>query len=397
MIHLLATFSVDRGLRMYKVMLIIVMSVLVPLLTVGCPSASTIADSRTSVASSGRIRAIAGMAVGRAAHTSTLLNNGRVLIVGGLKNGGSSLHQAELFLPETGVFQTVGSLATARAGHTAILLPDGKVLIAGGFDGTYLDSAELYDPKTERFSSAGSLTMPRSEHTATKLPDGRILLTGGVGTGWTFLADAETYDPRTFRFTPTGRMTTPRESHTATILKNGKVLITGGHKDRRTAMTIFASTEIYDPHTGIFQPAAALTIKRHKHDAVLLRDGRVLISGGSDERDSRGAYKSIEIFEPKTGRFRKVTDTVSARYKLNGAVVLLDNGNVLLAGGSDTAEIFDPATSMVSAVDGAFGSQRLFSTATLLKDGRVLITGGYDAATRVGQGAWIFEPNVAAK
>jgi hypothetical protein len=320
-----------------------------------------------------------------------------VLIVGGFTNGGTSLTDAELFIPATARFEVVGNLAVARAGHTATPLPDGKILIAGGFNGTYLDSSEIFDSATGQFSPGGRMTMPRSEHTATKLADGRILLTGGVGTGWTFLADAEIYDPRTGRFSATGRMSTPRESHTATLLQNGKVLITGGHKDRRSAITIFATTEIYDPSFGTFQPSANLTIKRHKHDAVLLRDGRVLISGGSDERDSRGAYNSLEVFEPVGRIFRKVADTVSARYKLNGAVVLLDNGEVLLAGGSDTAEAFDPNTLRVSAVDGNFGSKRLFATATLLKDGRVLIAGGYDEATRVGQGAWLYEPDAGVK
>lgn len=358
--------------------------------------AITKADSQSANAA-GRIRSLAGMTTSRAAHTSTLLNDGRVLIVGGFRTGGTSLAQAELFVPATGTFEPAGSLSIARAGHTATLLPDGKVLIAGGFDGTYLDTAEIFEPQTGTFSSGGKLSMPRSEHTATKLSDGRILLAGGVGTGWTFLADAEIYDPKTRRFTPTGRMSTPRESHTATLLADGKVLVTGGHKDRRNAITIYASTEIFDPVPAKFQPAADLTIRRHKHDAVRLNDGRVLISGGSDERDSRGAYKSLEIFEPATGRFRKVAETLSARYKLNGAVVLLNNGKVLLAGGSDTAEIFDPLTQKVTAVDGAFGSQRLFATATLLNDGRVLIAGGYDEATRVGKGAWIFEPVASEK
>jgi hypothetical protein len=39
-----------------------------------------------------------------------------------------------------------------------------------------------------------------------------------------------------------------------------------------------------------------MNIRRHKHDAILLRDGRVLITGGTDERDSRGVYASTEIW-----------------------------------------------------------------------------------------------------
>lgn len=358
--------------------------------TAGCPAIVSTAGS--SPASSGHIVSLSGMAVGRAAHTSTLLGNGTVLIAGGFRTGGGSLRDAELYTPTAGRFEKTGSMSIARSGHTATLLPDGKVLIAGGFDGSYLDSSEIFDPKTGRFSLGGPLTKPRSEHTATTLSDGRILLTGGVGTNWTFLSDAEIYVPGTGRFSPTGQMSTPRESHTATLLTNGKVLITGGHKDRRSAMTIYSSSETYDPQLGVFRPTARLTIKRHKHDAVLLKDGRVLISGGSDERDSQGAYSSIEIFDPVANRSVKVGETAATRYKLNGAVVRLPDGKVLIAGGSNNAELFDPATMTVTPVNGSFGSKLHFATATLLKNGRVLIAGGYDEMTRVRQSAWIYEP-----
>ncbi|MEQ1604335.1 MAG: kelch repeat-containing protein [Pyrinomonadaceae bacterium] len=357
------------------------LSILIAASTLGCPSTSP----------TGRIRSLSDMVTGRAAHTATLLTDGRVLIVGGFRNGGTSLREAEIFAADTGTFSPTGSLSTPRSGHTATMLPDGKILIAGGFDGTYLDSSEIFDPKTGKFTPGGRLTLPRSEHTATKLADGRILLSGGVGTGWTFLSDAEIYDPRTGRFTPTGRMSVPRESHTATKLAGGNVLITGGHKDRRSAITIYASTEIYDVTRGVFLPGPDLTIKRHKHDAVILADGRVLISGGSDERDGRAPYNSLEIVDPASGRTRRVGETASARYKLNGAVVRLPSGKILIAGGSDTSEIFDPVTEKVTPVEGSFGSARLFATATLLKDGRVLIAGGYDRSTKVGQGAWIYE------
>ncbi len=375
---------------MRYVFVVILWGAFIPIAIVSCPRTDAIHVTKEISAANGRIVPLTDMATARAAHTATFLNDGRVLIVGGFRNGGASLNQAEMFTPETVKFTAAGSLTIARAGHTATLLPDGKVLIAGGYDGTYLDSSEIFDPKTGTFSRGGRLTMPRSEHTATKLSDGRILLAGGVGTGWTFLADAEIYDPKTGLFTSTGRMTVPRESHTATLLHNGKVLITGGHKDRRSAMTIYSSIETYDPVQGIFQASGDLTIKRHKHDAVRLSDGRVLISGGSDERDSRGAYRSLEIFDPLSGRSRKAADTISARYKLNGAVIPLRNGKILLAGGSDTAEIFDPISMKVTPVNGNFGSARLFTTATLLKDGRVLIAGGYDQATQVGNGTWIF-------
>jgi len=353
-----------------------------------CTHPRTIASPSISEAG---LRQVGEMSSARAAHAATLLEDGRVLITGGFQTGGRSLSSAEVFVPSSGKLETLAGLNAARASHTSTRLPDGKVLIAGGFDGNYLQSTEIFDPKTGRFSVGPQMTMPRSEHTATALANGRVLIVGGVGTGWAFLADAEIYDPVTGRFSAVGKMSTPRESHTATLLTDGRVLITGGHKDRRSAITIFASTEVFDPAKRIFELTGNMTIKRHKHAAVLLKDGRVLVAGGSDERDSRGAYSSLEIFDPRTDAFKVAGEMRRSRYKLNGAVALMPGGKVLIAGGSDGAEVFDPATSKTTETAGSFGSHRLFATATALSDGRVLIIGGYDQSNRVSSGAWIFE------
>ncbi len=330
------------------------------------------------------------MNTSRAAHTATLLGNGKVLVAGGFGGDENSLASAEIFDAAKNSFSSANNMSVARAGHSATALPDGKVLIAGGFNGGYLDSAEIYDAKTGKFTPTGKMTLPRSEHIAVLLNSGKVLLAGGVGTGWTFLADAEIYDPASNTFTKTGNMTAARESHTAALLKDGNVLITGGHQGRRTTITIYASAEIYDPANGTFTATANLTIKRHKHDAALLDDGTVLIVGGSDERDSRGAYTTTEIYNPKTKTFAKIGDMNLSRYKLQGTTILLRNGKVLIAGGAAKAEVFNPATGTFDVAAGKFETVRLFATATLLRNGHVLIAGGYDNNNTVSSKAWIY-------
>lgn len=343
-----------------------------------------------SIRDIGIINATHSMTTQRAAHTSTLLSDGKVLVAGGFAGDEHSVASAEIFDPAASKFSSAGNMNATRAGHTATLLPDGKVLIAGGYNGSYLASAELFDPKARTFTPTASLVTARSGHVATLLGNGKVLLAGGTGVGWTFLADAELYDPATNTFTVTGSMAAARESHTATLLANGKVLIAGGHRGRRPSVTIYSSAEVYDPAVGTFTPAGNMTRVRHKHESTLLVDGRVLIAGGSDERDGRGAYTSAEIYDPKTGAFTATGNMNAARYKLQGTSVLLGDGKVLIAGGANRAEVFDPATNTFSYASGSLGTTRLFAAATRMRNGQVLITGGYDDNNAVSSNAWIY-------
>lgn len=338
----------------------------------------------------GAVNAIRGMTAQRAAHSATLLPDGKVLVTGGFAAGENSLASAEVFDPATGTFASVGDMSVRRAGHTATLLPTGKVLIAGGYNGNYLASAELYDPAAHTFTPTSKMVTARSGHVAILLPNGIVLLAGGVGVGWTFLADAELYDPATNTFAATGEMLAARESHTATLLAGGKVLIAGGHKGRRPAITIYSSAEIYDPATGRFSVTGDMTRIRHKHEAVSLTDGRVLIIGGADERDGHGAYASAEIYNPARGTFAATGNMNSRRYKLQGTAVLLNDGNVLIAGGASRAEVFDPSRNSFSYAAGDMGTPRFFATATRLQNGQVLITGGYGDNNNVSSNAWIY-------
>ena len=347
-------------------------------------------ESRMEVTAAGSVSQAANMTEARSGHTSTLLRDGRVMIAGGMNGNGAYFDGVEIFDPRSNRFSVVKKMSARRVGHTATQLPNGTVMIAGGFNGDYLQNAEVYDPATDRYTSTGPLVAPRSEHIAVLLNSGKVLLVGGVGTGYTFLATAEVYDPATGRFTAVGSMTNPREGHTATLLNNGKVLVAGGHKDRREAMTVFSSAEIFDPATGNFTITGEMTIVRHKHAAVLLSNGNVLIAGGSDKRDWRGQYSSAEIYDFSKGIFRSVGNMNSTRYKLASATVLLRDGNALIAGGSPRVEIYDPARNVFSIADGELDTARSFSSATLLNDGRVLIVGGYDDRGAATAKTWVY-------
>ena len=108
----------------------------------------------------GAFAATGRMKVCRFWHSSTLLPDGSVLIAGGdgrycadTPQVFSSLASAELYDPSGKVFAGIDNLTRARQNHTATLLNDGTVLIAGGLDFgnsaiayDYVIRAELYQP-----------------------------------------------------------------------------------------------------------------------------------------------------------------------------------------------------------------------------------------------------------
>lgn len=335
------------------------------------------------------VRQVATLRTARAVHTATTLPSGQVLVVGGMVDGGGSLASIELFDPADNTVQQLGSLAERRAGHTATLLGDGRVIIAGGYNGEYLASLVVFDPSAKRFRPADSLLEGRSGQTATLLPDGRVLFVGGVGRGWTFLRSAELYDPETGRSEPAGSMTVPRESHTATLLADGRVLIIGGHSGRRQNMEVYPSAELFDPRTGRFETAGTLAIARHKHDAVKLADGRVLVIGGADRTD-RVHYATTEIYSSRTATFQEGPSMANRRYKIAGTSILLPSGDVLVTSGASVAELLDIGRWRFREVPGRFPAAYRFASAAPLREGDVFIAGGYSDGNQNTASVWRF-------
>ena len=382
-------------------------TIILVLLLAGCAGSSTpigiktIQESEAPIESTSPVTEIADsvlsclspalkMNVERAAHTATLLSDGKVLIAGGFREEGTSeisIASAEIFDPMTNSFTTIGDMNEPRNGHTATLLPNGKVFLAGGWNQKgRTETAELYDPQTGIFEYTGSLMAPRQGMTATLLQSGQVLIAGGDSARTKSQLTAELYDPVTETFTPTGILNDGRMAHTATLLTDGKVLLVGGSSGNGE---VLASSEIYDPETGQFTSTGDANVVRYKHTAVLLQNANVLILGGSNEKDWTGKYSSAEIYDVKTGTFRQISDTNQARFKLDDGAVLLSDGNVLISGGNRQIEIFD-TQSQTFIPDGSLDDDYYYSVLTSLQNGQILITGGYNGNILPSNKAWLY-------
>src|SRR5438309_1492344 len=297
-----------------------------------------------------------------------------------------------------GTWAPMADLNQPRAEHTATRLANGTVLISGGRDAADqpLASAEIYDPATGGYTLLASpLPAPVWGHTAIRLGDGTVGIAGGTGDGGLPVAAAQLFDPATDTFTALDPMSTPRARHTATLLRDGRVLMVGGTDGSKP----LASLEVYDPTTRTFSRASsALVLARQDHTATLLPDGRVLVAGGSN---TSGALNFAELYDPTAG-------TVSPAGPLNvprtlaSAALLLD-GTVLVAGGQtttssdlDSAEVYDAATNTFAWLSAPMGTARSGHLGVQLRhNGKVLISGGTSGGQLVAS-AEVYDPVTAA-
>ncbi|MGO9059900.1 MAG: Kelch repeat-containing protein [Candidatus Binataceae bacterium] len=333
---------------------------------------------------------------------AALLDDGRVFIPGGQNFQGESLANADLYDTASpgGRFAGLGiaisgGMHSERVDQRALTLNDGKILITGGIDGlgNLAQTAEIYDPASGNLTLTNTpMTIGRSGHTMTMLKSGLILVAGG-GTD-----TAELYDPAAGSFTATaGKMSVARLHHTATLLGDGTVLIAGGVSKETTPA--LQSAELYDPASNSFTPIAApMQSARVFHVAALLPNGTVLIAGGSDKDDSsNGATDSAEIYDPVAKTFTITANTMSAQRYAPTATMLSD-GSVLIVDGAAvttttaSADLFNPASGRFFPTTGTPTAARFFHSAALLSDGTVLIVGGVNNTSGLLNSSEIYDP-----
>ncbi|MGE0550714.1 MAG: Kelch repeat-containing protein [Kofleriaceae bacterium] len=309
-------------------------------------------------------------------HTATRLSDGRVLVVGEVMMCGSAgcvAHGGALFDPQTDTWSAIADAPAPLEGRTATLLDDGRVVLVGGADVLHHTTAAVltFDPASNAFVPAPPLAASLAYHTASRLNDGRVIITGGhrrEGTDDLVLAAVQIYDAVTETWIEGTSLVSPRERHTASVTGNA-VLIAGGVGLLDGVPRPTATTEIYDAALDEWQVVGYLAGPAVGHTMTALTTGAgvLVVSNGV------GAMTKTPFsqWEP-TGEMQ--------RPRSNHVATPLRDGRVMVAGGSPyqpllIAEIYDPATSTWSTTCEQ-PAEITAGSATLLDDGRVLVISG---------------------
>lgn len=323
-------------------------------------------------------------------------------------------------------------MLTGRAWHSATMLDDGRVLLAGGVDdaGSRTSTTEIYDPATRSITPGPQLIVPRSHHTAVRLTSGDVAFFGGIDPNGDPVEEVEL-----FRFAPTSQPQEPnvlgpslavaQRSPHAILLPDQTVLVTGGIDALGNAVQ---TAQVFDPLNddnldGLNLPGtkdpnlttlgSSMLEARLHGAAVPLVDGNVMFIGGG----AGAASASIEIFNIETQAFEPaLTDFAGGGMPDGGRAQMIANrlgdGTVLVAGGTTNAasgsaplvpqaDVLrvtgrDPGGTWsveTLPVNGDMITPRRNATSLVTDNGRVFVVGGQDGAGAPIAGLEVFTPD----
>ena len=333
-----------------------------------------------------------------AIHTH-VLPNGKVLFWGRRDRPTDSMHAHAcapfIWDPTTG--KLAATPAPTRADGTKVnlfcsghaFLPDGRLLVVGGHvtDGDGLDQACLYDYRTNTWTALPVMNQRRWYPTATALPDGTVLVSSGSykENGTVVINDIpQMWDGRRWgpaaRFAglpmyprlhvgPSGQMfasgsnaiiyadahggwsalsrargtrQNERQYGPSVMYDVGKVIYIGGSNDEGTDVPT-ATAEVIDfcANPPAWRQTASMHFPRRQHNATILADGTVLVTGGTsgpgfNDLSPGKPVHVAELWDPATEEWTELAaERVDRCY--HATAVLLPDATVLSAGGGEFA------------------------------------------------------------
>jgi hypothetical protein len=341
--------------------------------------------------------ALGDIPASEAAQAVSLLSNGKLLLTGGglIEPSSGSLNgiSKQIFIYDPNLGSNIKAqfeLQEPRAYHTATLMDNGLVLVAGGVTITAVNgvpaiglssSAEIIDvANNTSVLIPNVLIEPRFRHTATTLSDGSVLIVGGMGGSYASpnpLATTIRYYPSTNQFIPQGNLKYPRAFHSTNVLAKRTTelaIVTGGlgtlsagapltALDRTELFVLNCGTEATPPNGCFIDGGEAIKLgnPRWGHSAVTLDTYGVqivLIVGGfsaGTEREPKSPVTAIEAIQVLPGLQRFATSLILPNPRgLMGSAAVFDRTagqSAIFVGGRNEIQASNEVLKIIPAPD----------------------------------------------
>ena len=334
------------------------------------------------------------------------------------------------------------------SGHT--FLPDGRLMVVGGhlFDSQGVNQTCIYDPVTDHWTAEAEMNKGRWYPSAITLPDGSVLVLSGSfatgplqppindsgtnttppiwrGVGWESLtdhADGLTLFPRfyiepkkgqvfmsgaqrqSFFLDTTGsgtwvlgpsRALGLRDYAPSVMYDTGKIIFIGGGNDPQTNLpTNGAETIDLTADSPAWHATSAMHFRRRQHNATILADGTVLVTGGTqgpgfNDVDPGDPIHAAELWDPATGNWTVLAEEAVDRC-YHATAVLLPDGRVFSAGGGEYA----PQNNVANPPKDTHSDAQFFSPPYLFRGPQPTFTGAPDSVS-YGQAFQLRVPRAA--
>jgi N-acetylneuraminic acid mutarotase len=223
--------------------------------------------------------------------------------------------------------------------HPTAVAYRGRLYVHGGYRaqlGLTDTSAALlrYDPERDRWRRLRPSPTARAAHALAVV--GHSLYAAGGANETRSLRSLEIYDFRTGRWSRGPSFDGPARNHTTGVASGGRFYVLAGRDAENLAVA-----ERYDPRGRRWERIRPLRTARGGIALARLGDGRIVVFGGEELRPGGTTIPEVELFDPRTGRWRSLPDMRTPRHGLGGAA--LGRRVFAVEGGTNPGLSYSPA------------------------------------------------------
>ena len=279
--------------------------------------------------------------------------------------------------------------------------PNGKVLAWQRPKLAHLGQPDIpqytvWDPATNTFTSSAPFGQPGAIATdifcagQAFAPSGELLVAGGHATDVTGAgsADVNSFDFSNNNWSPLPKMNAGRWYPTVTYLANGEAVVVSGSKDEEKNVNTLP--QVWNNGNWRDLTNAQNVTPPLYPWMYLAPNGQVFNAGPNN--DTRYLNTAGAGAWTRVGNVKIVGSNKSRLNRYYGSSVMYDDGKVLIVGGTNNKNSTGLPTNSAEAIDlnvpnpqwlptGNMAFRRRHHTATLLPDGQVLVTGGTSASS----------------